>query len=91
MKTVCSLCLSHMDGPTEDEEVSHGLCPDCEREYFPDLTEGPKCRCLISDGFWVAVLDPYTCDSCRERDGKPYDEGDPGNFSHCDHVCSGVA
>ncbi len=89
MKTVCSWCKSHMKGPEEDDEVSHGLCPKCEWEYFPELAEGPKCRCLIVDGRWSAVMDDKTCDSCRERDGKPY--WVPWTQLYCcDYVTPGV-
>jgi len=35
MKTVCAWCQRHLSGHPEAKDVSHGICPECYKKYFP--------------------------------------------------------
>jgi DNA repair exonuclease SbcCD ATPase subunit len=41
IETVCAWCGAHTAGPTGAalEHVSHGICPECLKEQFPEMVE----------------------------------------------------
>ena len=38
IETVCAWCSTHLSGPVgaRPERVSHGICPQCLEEKFPE-------------------------------------------------------
>lgn len=44
IKVVCAWCGKHMNGDKNAEEVSHGMCDKCYKEYEKQLEELEKER-----------------------------------------------
>ena len=37
IETVCAWCDAHLGGPVGASQVSHGICPECLEEKFPEM------------------------------------------------------
>lgn len=39
---ICGWCKAWLSGPREPRRISHGICPKCKAEFFPDVKTPPK-------------------------------------------------
>ena len=89
MKRVCSWCGKDMGEkpPYEDKGVTHTICPECKKRYFPELGGNAMSRyvtikstgSLVSWDSWVGELESYL----RRGETPPLVEYPPLKCRYC--------